>query len=88
MEHTFEDSTLFNEDDRKTNDYDYDYDIPDDTDKVFAGGRQTNKTFIYDGNFWSSKTPMNFARDRPACSLINQDGKVICSIKIYGSSHN
>ena len=38
---------------------------------------QTNKTWMYDGNVWKAKAQMKFARDRPACSLVNMpDGKV------------
>lgn len=42
-----------------------------------AGGHQTNRTWIYDGQQWKETAEMKIGRDRPACSLVNMhDGKI------------
>ena len=40
---------------------------------TLLGGVQTKKTWIYDGKKWVQKADMSIARDRPACSIVQDE---------------
>ena len=40
---------------------------------ILLGGVQTKKTWIYDGKKWVQKADMSIARDRPACSIVQDE---------------
>ena len=39
--------------------------------KAYVPGHAINKAWMYDGFFWEEVPNLDFPRDRPACSLVN-----------------